>query len=107
MTFIDNASDLNFEIKEKKKHVILSDQSKNTLVNELLRVNINNKIQDEKKNNRDDVVTRCVIDTHLSNIDDLVQENKMLRETVEKYKKMYYDLHNNICNLHEKVNKCI
>ena len=97
-TWIEIKSDTNTDMNtdNTKKQFFVSDKAKITLINALLKVNINNKIQDEKKHKRDVIVTHSIIEAQNENIKYLIQENKMLRESQERYKKMYCDLHRNI-----------
>jgi hypothetical protein len=88
---ISNNKD-NTQSKTQSKKIILTDQAKKTLVNELLKVHMYNKQLDEMKHNKSAVITNSIITAQKSNISDLVQENKMLKETLKKYKTMYHDL---------------
>jgi hypothetical protein len=70
---------------------VLSKESKLKLTNSLLMNEIENRKLDNLKHARHDCLCKHVIDSSNQNIYELSQENKMLRESLEKYKKLYYD----------------
>lgn len=53
------------------------------------------------------VLNREVFDAQCKNIENLAQENKMLTESLEKYKKLYHELHTQINNLTTEIKSSI
>lgn len=70
---------------------ILSKDSKIELTNILLRNEIDNRKMDDLRHAQHDCLCKHIFDSLNQNIYELSQENKMLRESLERYKKMYFD----------------
>jgi vacuolar-type H+-ATPase subunit I/STV1 len=79
------------EISAINRVPVLSKESKLKLTNSLLMNEIENRKLDNLKHARHDCLCKHVIDSLNQNISELSQDNKMLRESLEKYKKLYYD----------------
>jgi hypothetical protein len=81
----------------------LSLKAKQILTNALFETEIENRKIDAKKDrlmHTQQKLIESVINAQKCNIEELDVENKMLRETVEKYRKLYFDL----CNFTRNTN---
>jgi hypothetical protein len=72
------------------KRKVLSMTSKNILLLELLKAMDENKIIDQRRQTRSNIVTHHIVNSLKQTITDLAQENKMLTDTLEKYRDLYY-----------------
>ena len=86
-----NSADNTTDVLVSNNSSFLSNESKNKLTKILLKNEIDNRKMDNFKHAQHDCLCRHVIDSLNQNINELSQENKMLRETLEKYKKLYFD----------------
>lgn len=81
----------------------LSSRAKKMLTDALFKTEIENKQLDVKKDRYFKIrqkLIESVLNSQRNNIEELTIENKMLQETVEKYRKLYFSL----CNLNQDTN---
>lgn len=93
--------------QEPKRKIVISEQGKALLVRELLKAEQANKLDTQAKTLRGNLITRCAFDAQRSNLQELVLENKMLSESLEKYKTMYFNLHKLVDELQVEVETSI
>jgi len=86
----------NLIIKDKLKTSVISTDAKNRLLSAMLKVENENKVHDKLKRYNCNLTCQTFTDTLKQNLEELELENTMLRESVEKYKKLYYDLASSI-----------
>lgn len=80
------------EIKERTEWLRVSPDAKINLLNHLLKVEIKKRALDNEKKARNDFLMKNIVNSLKKNNEELSKENHMLRESLEKYKKLYYDL---------------
>lgn len=77
---------------------VLSDKAKANIIMALHRSGAYNRTVEMQRTKTCTCLTQHIIHAHISNIEDLNLEIQMLRNTVDKYKTMYYTLHDRIKN---------
>lgn len=88
---------------EPKRKFTVSAEAKALLARELLKVEQANKQNTERKTLQGNLINRAVFDAQKDNLQELVLENKMLSESLEKYKKLYFDLRKLVDDLQTEV----
>ncbi|VBB18813.1 hypothetical protein YASMINEVIRUS_1345 [Yasminevirus sp. GU-2018] len=86
-----------------RRRMVISDKSKAFLAQELLKVQVENRESEILKARSSAFITKAVFTAQESNISDLALENKMLRESVDKYKNLYFNLCKSLDNLRKIV----
>lgn len=90
-------------IPDPKIKFTISDEVKGQIARELLKAEIANSHDKKIINLQRTLITRAMIDIKNENSRDLLLENKMLSESLEKYKQMYFDLRKLVDDHHTDV----
>lgn len=76
----------------KPKYFSVSDTIKSQLAHELLKITNHNANIDLVQYKQTLFITQQIVDAQSRTIHDLQHQNEMLTSTVEKYKRLYYNL---------------